>query len=177
MLKLIQFVIFMHAVGISVDAAAFEFIGEGALNIAGAIVETPCAIIFGDDKQSVEIDPIPVMDTQLLGYKVEKNLDINLVNCQFMRLDSGQPVIKNFRYTFDNGKDENNFKLQGTPRDVYLIIKDSAVNFKISDVSVDSSQIWADGLHLRYKINLVSQDKNITTESNRSAIGFFLDYY
>ncbi|WP_051506680.1 fimbrial protein [Chania multitudinisentens] len=145
--------------------------------MAGAIVETPCAIDVGGRDQSLSMGTLPIGQLIRDGRGPKKIFSIRLVGCVLTRIDRTQSKWQRFVVTFDGDNDHGHFGLTGDAHGVALMLHDVMGVKAIPGGAMPANAIAPEEMQLHYTLSLVGNQETLRPGNYRSAIRFKMDYY
>ncbi|WP_421105893.1 fimbrial protein [Serratia marcescens] len=167
----------MFITTVTPSIAGNTYLGWGAVNMQGAIVDTACAIAIESQDQSIDMDIVPVSDINRDGQGRAKPFSIELVNCVVERQEGRKADWKQFQITFDGDAEGDLFGVRGEASGVALQITDKGGNIVAPGRPLPREDITSENMRLNYYISLVANQHTLKVGEYFSAVRFKLDYF
>ncbi|CAI0999853.1 PAP fimbrial minor pilin protein precursor [Serratia fonticola] len=151
--------------------------GWGRVNMAGAIIETACAIDTRSRDQTINMGSLPASQIVRDGKSGIRPFSIQLVNCILAREDKWLPDWQYFQITFEGFDDAGLFGVEGEAKGIALQITDSYGNIAIPGTPLPVGDIAAKEMRLNYSLRLVSNHQSLRVGQYSSTVKFKMDYY
>lgn len=175
-IKISDFVLYL-LMNIFFVAPAASSQGFGRVNMAGAIIETACAIDTLSRDQTINMGTVPVSQISRDGQGLIRPFSIQLVNCVLARHDKKLPDWRYFQVTFDGSADQGFFGVAGEAKGIALQIADSQGNIAIPGIPLPFGEITPNDMLLNYSLQLVSNNQDLHAGEYSSTVKFKMDYY
>lgn len=150
--------------------------GAGTVTMNGQIVDTACTIEVGSREQVIDLGVLPVGVIREHGQGPVKPVDIQLVNCNWVKDSDPTQVWQGLRVTFDGAADEGLFRVFGEARGVGLFLQDAADRPVIPGQTLPEQALIPPSMRLRYQLRLVTDHRPLRAGHYQSAIRFKMDY-
>lgn len=151
--------------------------GHGRVSMAGAIIDSACAIATDSREQSIEIGEFPFEQIIRDGHGPTRPFSIHLVNCVLTRTDPARPNWETFQVTFDGQHDSRYFSLSGSASGIALKITDAEGNIVTPGRAQNKRNIHPKEMRLNYYITPVASGHELKPGDYSSLIKFKLDYF
>ncbi|MBC3378118.1 fimbrial protein [Serratia fonticola] len=152
-------------------------IGQGRVNMQGAIVDTACAIKLINREQTVDMAIVTLNDIISNKPASSKPFTIELTSCDMEHSDNASPLWKYFQVTFDGDAQREGFGLHGSTAGVSLQINDADGNIAKPGNPLPPRSISSWGMKLNYTVRLVASNPILKSGEFFSTVRFKLDYF
>ncbi|MCL1031293.1 type 1 fimbrial protein [Serratia sp. arafor3] len=152
-------------------------IGQGRVNMQGAIIDTACAIKLISREQTVDMAIVTLNDIISNEPGSSKPFSIELTSCALEQSDSSSSAWKYFQMTFDGDAQGDGFGLHGSTSGISLQINDADGNIARPGTPLPSRSITSWDMKLNYTVRLVANNPILKSGKYFSSVRFKLDYF
>lgn len=152
--------------------------GHGVVNMAGSIIDTPCAIDVPSRDQTIDMATLPLGQIIRDGQGPTRPFSIQLVNCTLTPLLPNRPDWSHFQVTFDGPTAHDNlFSVSGRARGVGLQIADAAGVIAIPGKPMPAYGLQLGDMRLNYTLRLMGDHQTLRAGTYQTTLRFKLDYF
>ncbi|MDD0972843.1 fimbrial protein [Pseudomonas fontis] len=153
---------------------------QGRLALHGIIIDVPCNIQVGDQRQVLEMGNVPIAQIVRDGESVSVPFAIGLRDCHLNDQSTQASMLRapqQFHMRFDGIEEGGRFALSGSLSGVALKIQDAQGREVSPGVPTEAALLKAGDVDVHYSLSLVGNGKLLKAGEHRTTVGFQVIYF